>query len=412
MILTASGCVSGPDNPNNPKNDTDPNNQNRFNQIKGQEFKTNNSIIRSNNELGFQLYKKLSDNQENVFLSPWSITTTLLMVYEGSEGETRSEIRNALDLPMNNTETRTHYREIHQSLNNETEYELNEANSLWHQRNYPISQNYTETIQNQYGGKITPLDFTNKQKAKERINNWVANKTKNKIPELLEEVSPRTRLILTNAIYFKGIWRYPFDEEKTTEELFKTGSGDEIPVPMMRDTEDLQYAEYEDFKALEMPYRLSTNQASMLVILPKDEEKSLEKLNDLSLQELNSIRKDLEAHKVDLSFPKFEYRTKYDRELKSSLKDLGMKKAFTDEANFNDITEGKNNFLISKMIHKAYIKINENGTEAAAATAAKLETSTEKNTRSTFNADHPFMFLIQQENGNILFIGRYTKLKD
>ncbi len=334
------------------------------------------------------------------------------MVYEGSEGETRSEIRNALNLPMNNTETRTHYREIHQSLNNETEYELNEANSLWHQRNYPITQNYTETIQNQYGGKITPLDFTNKQKAKERINNWVANKTKNKIPELLEEVSPRTRLILTNAIYFKGIWRYPFDEEKTTEELFKTGSGDEIPVSMMRDTEDLQYAEYEDFKALEMPYRLSTNQASMLVILPKDEEKSLEKLNDLSLQELNSIRKDLEAHKVDIRFPKFEYRTKYDRELKSSLKDLGIKKAFTSEANFNTITESKNNFLISKMVHKAYVKINENGTEAAAATAAKLETSTEKNTRSTFNADHPFMFLIQQENGNILFIGRYTEPKD
>lgn len=409
LVIVSIGCVSGPsDNENQTTPDDNGLNGSGFEPPSGNiSLKDEESLVRSNNEFAFDLYEELSSINGNMFFSPWSISTALKMTYEGSRNDSEKEMRQVLHLPENKSKTRQNYYLIHKKIEEVEDYELIEANAFWYKKDYPFSKNYKQTITNYYDGRVSELNFSEKtDESKKIINDWVANKTQDKIPELLKTLSPTTKAVLTNSIYFKGMWKNHFDEDLTKNETFYTGEGT-AEVPMMNGEKDLYYGENQNYKILKMPYKNnSTNLgASMLIILPKNRENSLNQLEQLELSELNQLRSKLKRSSVDIKFPKFKYETKYDKELKQALINLGMKKAFTTEANFNGMTEDSNPLFISQVVHNAYVNVNENGTEAAAATAVILRESApvEKN---EFHANHPFTYIIQNNNQNILFIGK------
>jgi serpin B len=287
----------------------------------------------------------------------------------------------------------------------EKEYILSTANALWASENYRFLDEYFDLIEKFYMGKVTNLDFVNEaEKSRQTINTWVEDQTNGKIKDLLkkEHITPMTRLILTNAIYFKGNWVKQFDEEKTKESDFKVDSETTAKVPMMsmRD-ESFNYTATQDLQILELPYE--GEDLSMLILLPM--EGNLDSVEEsLTLENLANWRNNLREQEIDIFIPKFKFETKYD--MGETLIDMGMPTAFSPGgADFSGM-DGTKNLSIGFVVHQGFVEVNEKGTEAAAATAVgMIETSIP----NTFNADHPFLFLIQdRDSGNILFMGRVT----
>jgi serpin B len=364
------------------------------------------SVANSSNQFAFDLYSKLSEEEGNVFFSPYSISTALSMTYEGARGETAEQMADVLHLIEDNTTRRSSFAAIHNIINTpNAEYKLHTANALWAQKNYTFLGNYTNTIENYYGGKITNLDFLREtEKSRKTINNWVEEQTNNKIKDLLPpgSVNYLTRLVLTNAIYFKGTWVKQFDKKDTREQDFRISPDNTVKVPMMRRTDKdarFNYAETEELQILEMLYE--GENLSMLVLLPRNE--NLHELEEsLTAEKLEEWKAMLREQKVDVYIPKFKFTQKYS--LSRTLAEMGMPLAFTpDEADFSGM-DGTSNLFISGVFHKAFVDVNEKGTEAAAATGVVVGMVAMPN---SFRADHPFNFLIQERGtGSILFMGR------
>ena len=356
------------------------------------------------NDFCFDLYHQLSvDNTENLFISPYSIFVALAMTYEGSRSDTAEEMETVLHFPQNNETMLCSFGKIYNLLNQHKEYTLNTANALWTQEGYPFLSQYINFIENYYMGKATDVDFSNADKVAQQINQWVEEYTNGKIKDLLtnSDIHPLTKMILTNAIYFNGDWLYKFNRDHTTELDFEISPGNTVKVPMMSLAEaELNYAETDDIQILELPYK--GEELSMLIILPKKSDlAAVEQMIDR--ETLSSWQELFSQTTVDVSLPKFTMETEY--RLKEYLMDLGMQISFTMDADFSGMT-GNQELFIEKVLHKAYIEVNEEGTEAAGATSVHmvLKGSPE---RVVFNADHPFLFLIQQkETGSILFIGK------
>jgi len=370
------------------------------------------AIVDANNEFALDLYRELRDSDGNMFYSPWSILSALAMTYEGARGPTAEEMREVLHLPEDEEVRRGSFKKIQDGINREDkEYELYTANALWPQQDYPFLDSYIDTIRTYYGGDVTALDYVSEtEKSRQTINSWIEEKTNDKIKDLIPPgaVNALTRMVLTNAIYFKGTWVMEFDEEDTREENFHVSSEETVTAQMMRLTGDdarFNYAEDEDVQVLELPY--DGEEVSMLVILPR--ENDLEDLEEsLSAEDINQWRSDLQEQEVRVYLPKFRLETKYF--LPQVLKNLNMVDAFDSEvADFSGM-DGTTDLFISNVIHQAFVEVNEEGTEAAAATAVMVGiTSVQEPTYKTFRADHPFIFLIQEtETGNILFMGRVT----
>lgn len=363
---------------------------------------TVSEISGGNNEFAFNLYSQLADDGgKNVFFSPWSVYTALTMAYEGARGQTADEMKSVLHIPESDEVRRPSFARIHDLLNEDNEITLESANALWAQENYPFLDSYVNTIKEYYGGEVTNLDFAgNPSGTRESINDWVSEKTRGKIEDLLGPIDPLTKLILTNAVYFNGNWVKRFPEEETREENFWIGPGEAVKVPMMsmNGAVNFDYAETEDLKALKLPY--DGKKLSMLILLPKTKFglDNLEKSIDTEL--LENIRGKLDNREVVVHIPKFELKIKYN--LEDPLKQLGMNRAFSMErANFSGMTSEEPFFLLSA-VHEAYVKVDEKGTEAAAATAVSAGIGV----IPRFRADRPFMFLIQhEETGVILFMG-------
>jgi len=371
------------------------------------------NVVEANNEFALDFYYHLKDKEDgNIFFSPHSISSALAMTYEGARGETAEEMRSVFYFPDDDNLRRIEYAGMFDEINKEgKEYKFHTANALWAEKDYQFLNEYFNIVEENYGGKVTNLDFKkNAEKARITINNWVEEKTNNKIKDLIPPgmVNSLTRLVLTNAVYFKGDWVRQFNEDDTKDHDFRISKNNIVRVPMMERTDEearFNYAENNELQILEMPY--SGGELSMLILLPKNDD--LEALeNSLSAENLSKWKKDLKEERVKVFIPKFKFETKYF--MASDLEKMGMPTAFSDSADFSGMT-GKRDLEISEVIHQAFVEVNEEGTEAAAATAVVMGPTSAGPSKAPkiliFRADHPFMFLIQHNaTGNILFMGR------
>jgi len=362
------------------------------------------SLVDSLNKFSFDFYQKISENKEdNIFFSPYSIFVALSMAYEGAHGNTATQMYNILNFLQNDSETQGSFGKIYNLLNQKQEgYKISTANAFWIQQNYPFLTEYISLLQNYYMAEANELDFSKNVEAARTINTWIENQTNGKIKDMIDPsaLSVFTRLVLTNAIYFKGLWENPFDPKYTTKIDFKLDSSKTVKVDMMSLSDCVfNYTETDDLQILKMPYE--GDDLSMLVILPKENNISIvdSSLNTLNIEDWNS---NLNEIKINIDIPKFKFKTEYN--LNNVLTKMGMVDAFSEiDADFSGM-DGTKSLFISDILHKAFVEVNEEGTEAAAATSVIVTTSAITN---TFNADHPFVFLIQHEStGAILFMGK------
>ena len=365
-------------------------------------------VIEANNRFAINLYSQYKSEEGNIFFSPFSISTAMAMVYEGAEGKTAKEIKSVFGFPKYDNSRRNQYSDLLSEINKkDKEYALKTANALWAQKDFNFLDKYLTTVEEYYEGKTTNLDFKNEPDSSRLIiNNWVEDKTNNKIKDLFPvgSINSLTRLVLTNAIYFKAKWLIQFDADKTSDEYFRVNPDKSIKVPMMQPTSQkstFNYTQNKDLQILEMPY--AGEDLSMLILLPLDDDiETLE--NSFTIENLTEWKKSLRKRRVNIYIPKFKFETKYF--LSETLSDLGMPTAFTNSADFSGMT-GTKDLKIDKVIHQAFIEVNEEGTEAAAATGVTMMKHSKPPPTPIFKADHPFIFIIQQkETGNILFMGR------
>ncbi|WP_461865747.1 serpin family protein [Thermococcus sp.] len=409
IIVLASGCVTSPHSETGshtaPSTSNDVISPMRTPEVQG--------IADANNLFTLQLYRRLSveNSGKNVFFSPFSIFIALAMTYEGARGKTAEEMENVLHLPDNASLRRDSFRTVLLEAENPTALNLRIANALWVQKDFPIKEGYLNVIKRYYLGYVGSVDFKrNPRGAEEEINRWVKEQTNGRIKNLVSGLSPLTRLIITNAVYFKANWSLRFNPSNTHNGTFTLSSGKTIVVPMMHRKGQFGYAETDDLQILEMPYEGDVNHRfSMVVILPKKADDVEEKLTP---QFIEKVMNSLTPQKVDVTIPKFKFETEY--HLGKILQEMGIKDAFSDKADFSGISERP--LAISDVIHKTFISVAENGTEAAAATAVILRAAAppgEEQKYKVFKADHPFLFLIiDRESGMILFMGRLTDPRD
>jgi len=369
------------------------------------------NVVDANNQFALDYYSKLkSKDSGNIFFSPFSISSAFVMTYEGAKSETAEEMRSVFYFPEDSNLRRTEYASIFDELNKgDKKYKLSSANALWAQQDYQFSKDYFDNVEKYYSGKATNLDFKkDPEGSRITINSWVENQTNEKIKDLIPSglINTMTKLVLTNAIYFKGEWVQEFNQEDTKEENFYITPEETVKVDMMRrldEEAEFPYYETADLQILEMPY--SGEETSMLVLLP--EEDNLEEVEkQLTGENLVIWQENLKKQRVKVYFPKFKLETKYF--LKPFLGQMGMPTAFTEAADFSGMT-GKRDLMIAEVIHQAFVEVDEKGTEAAAATGVVMEMTAmpAEPVIPVFRADRPFIFLIQEkETGSILFMGR------
>lgn len=364
-------------------------------------------VVNANNRFAFDLYSELDKSEnENLFYSPYSVSAALAMTYDGAKGQTADEMKSVFHFPENNI-LRPNFAAIYNDINKGAkDYELRTGNALWVQKDFSFLADYTSRVEKYYGGKAANLDFVKEtEKSRQTINSFIEEQTNNKIKNLIPtgSLNELTRLVLTNAIYFKGTWQWEFDTSDTRDGDFKITPTNIVKTPMMNmypKKTNFNYADTGDLQILELPYK--GDEISMLVLLPSENLDTMEP--DLTAEKLNEYKSKMKETKLDsISLPKFEFDTKYF--MNDTLSALGMPTAFSQSADFSGMN-GKRNLFINFVIHQAYVKVDEKGTEAAAATAVGVGITSVR-PRTDFRADHPFVFLIQdKETGNILFFGR------
>lgn len=368
-------------------------------------------LVHGNNAFALDLYGRLASRDGNLFFSPYSISNALAMTAIGARGQTAAEMVKTLRLPFEDGRLHTTFGEVVRQLNGNgvsRKYQLAVANALWAQQGLPVRQEFLQVARNDYEGSLRLVDFARAaEAARLTINRWVEGRTNDKIKDLLQEgaIDASTRLVLTNAIYFKGSWLKPFETKQTQKgAVFHRADGSTVKIDMMNVTGEFGYAEAEGVQALQLPY--AGKEVSMVVVLPKDAGglPGLEK--SLTPAILTDWIARMRTSRVIASLPRFKATSQF--RLKETLEQLGMKTAFSSEADLSGIT-GQRDLVISDVIHKAFVDVNEEGTEAAAATAVVIARTAAPLRPLTFKADHPFVFLIRDNRtGSILFLGRLS----
>ena len=381
-------------------------------------------LAQSQNAFATDLYAQLHQNPGNLFFSPQSIATALSMTFIGSKGDTATEMAKVLhlqDLLSDNQNTTLALRSLvleayakQWKLFNEPlqdGLELHLANGLWVKANYPLNSEFIKAITESFKGSLEPVDFSNETAARKKINGWVSDQTGEKIQNLIgpNAITPDTRLVLTNAIYFKAAWETQFRKEASRQEKFHVSLNKDVDAEMMKQTHFFGLAELEGFKLLVMPYK--GGEASMLVLLPDKVDGLADLEKSLSAENLASWLEKSRSVRVALSFPKFKNTSALN--LNNTLITLGMKKAFiVGQADFTGIANVPAEPLyIGLVMHKAFVDVNEEGTEAAAATAVNIRAGAVMRPAEPFPfvADHPFVYIIRSNRtGDILFMGRLT----
>lgn len=365
-----------------------------------------------------RLHHKLATEKagENLFLSPFSIQVALAMCARGAAGQTRNVMVELIGAPSNIKEQDLMFEEVIKHINgdgSERGFQLVTANALWGQDGTNFNIDYLKAVSDCYDGAFNVVDYIDAPDAAvSTINSWVLEKTNNKIKELINRkfINNETRLILTNAIYFKGKWEDEFKKENTKKEDFSTADLSTTKVDMMHKKNKCDYYEGDGYQVIDMLYK--GEQLAMMVVLPSS-------AAGLSVMETRWHEEGLYSHVLEemsyedviLSFPRFKLETEF--KLKPTLESMGAELAFSDDADFSGITSDTA-LKISEVVHKAFVEVNEEGTEAAAATAVGMMrcTSIRKPPPKVFTADHPFLFFIRDKATNtILFSGQVANLK-
>jgi len=373
-------------------------------------------VVDGNNHFATDLYARLKDKTSgNLFFSPYSISAALAMTYAGAAGETQKQMADVLHFTVPESELHQAMARLRENLLADMKkgYQLRVANRLWGQRGYEFLSEFLQTTRKDYGAELAVLDFSrNTEAARQEINAWVERQTENKIKDLLAPgvLDPSTRLVLTNAIYFKGNWQEKFEKDATKDAPFNVSADKEVTVPMMHQTESFGYRATGDLQVLQLPY--AKGELSMVVLLPKAIEglSGLEK--KLTHESLDRWMKELRPQKVIVYLPRFKMTSQFG--LKDTLQAMGMTLAFGEKAVFSRMSRSEQLF-ISAVVHKAFVDVNEEGTEAAAATGVIMAPTAapfRPEEPPVFRADHPFLFLIRDNGtGSILFMGRVTNPK-
>jgi len=370
-------------------------------------------LVGGNSAFAFDLYQALREEEGNLFYSPHSISLALAMTYAGARGETERQMADTLHLTLSQDQLHNAFNGLDLELAKRGEgaqgkdgegFRLNIVNAIWGQRDYKFLDEFLDVLAENYGAGLRLLDFINApEEARITINDWVSDQTEGRIEDLIPQgvIDALTRLVLTNAIYFNAAWLSPFDEDTTEDGSFYLLDGSEVTVPMMRQTESFGYAEGEGYQAVELLY--DGSELSMVILLP--ERGRFEEFEaSLSAERVDSIIGDLEDENVALTLPKFEFESEFS--LVDTLAAMGMPIAFSGAADFSGMT-GTSELFIGDVLHKAFVSVDEAGTEAAAATAVVMELTAMPEEPVEVTVDRPFVFLIRDiETGAVLFLGR------
>lgn len=371
------------------------------------------SLAESNNLLAIDLFKQIQPDAENLIFSPYSIGTVLAMIYSGSGGITAEEMSQVLYFPTSELLDPVESRVIESMQASDTmkgtDFRL--ANAIWAQENFSFLPDYLDRVQKYYDAPLTLMDFietSNREASRKKINHWVEERTNNRIQDLIQPgiLDASTRMVLTNAIYFNGNWLFPFDKAATAPSMFHISKQESTRTAFMHQTRSYPYYEDEEIQSIRLPYK--NNRMALMVILPKSIDGWRMVSQVISYERINLVVSGMETREVQLSLPKF--RTELRINLKKELTKLGMGSAFSRHADLSGMT-GEKNLFIDEVIHKAFLEINESGTEAAAATAAIIGLkSSLRDDPVRFHADHPFIFfLLDRQTGCIIFTGRFVK---
>ena len=376
------------------------------------------ALLEGNRRFAIDLYQQLRSKDEdagNLFYSPYSISVALAMTWAGARGNTADEMANVLHFTLEQEDLHPAFNKLDLYLTNlgqETEDEefiLSIENSIWGEETYTFLDNFLDLLAVNYGAAMNLLDFLyHPDESREIINQWVEDQTNGKIEDLLPlgSIDPLTRLVLTNAVYFYGSWLYQFDEELTSDGIFNALDGSQVTVSMMEQTEVFRYMSGDGFQAIDLPYE--GGEVGMLIIVP--DEGTFEAFEQtFDTETLGVVLDGLTSTNVTLYLPKWEYIAEC--ELKETLKSMGMVDAFT-AADFSGI-DGTHNLFIDEVFHKAFVSVDESGTEAAAATAVVVSLTAVPDAPVPLQIDRPFIFLVMDYGTEtILFAGRVTNPED
>jgi serpin B len=372
-------------------------------------------LVEGNSAFAFELYQALREKGDNLFYSPYSISLALAMTYAGARGETAEQMAATLQFLLEQKRLHPAFNLLDAELAKRGEgaagkdgegFRLNITNAIWGQKDYTFLSDFLDVLAENYGAGLRILDFiTETERSRVTINDWISDQTEGRIKDLIPPgaIDALTRLVLTNAIYFNAAWEYPFDKDMTADGPFYLPNGGQVTVPMMKQTESFGYAEGEGYQAVELPY--DGGELSMVVFLPEAGQfEAFEK--GLQAEQVCDIISGLKPTEVTLTMPKFEFESEFS--LKDTLAEMGMPVAFSPEdADFSGMT-GNPELFISDVVHKAFVAVDEAGTEAAAATAVIVGTTSAPGEPPVeVTLDRPFIFLIRDiETGAILFVGR------
>jgi len=357
-------------------------------------------VVKGNNAFAVQLYRELGSKEGNLFFSPHSVSSALAMTYAGARGNTAKEMKDVLHFQLGQADLHHAFKSLNRELAataRKAGQKLNIANALV-LTGGDVSGEFKTILKDSYDAEVFSGGL-------ETINGWVKQKTEGKIEKILEELSSDSVCVILNAIYFKGVWESQFRKSSTHEAPFSVSGSNKVTVPLMYQEGDYKILTEKDFQAVTLPYK--GNSLSMVVLLPKTVDGLAALEQQLTSQSLKGWLAKLNAQqpqKIELYLPKFKLETSYD--LKPPFQKMGMKDAFLGKADFSGMGWPKGRLFIGQIKHKAFVEVNEEGTEAAAATAVEMVTKSAMS-NPVFRADHPFLYLIRDNQSDaILFMGR------
>ncbi len=369
-------------------------------------------LVEGNRQFAFDLYQVLKEEEGNLFYSPHSISVALAMTYAGARGETAQQMADTLRFTLPQDDLHAAFNWLDLELKKRGEpledeegdpLRLDIVNAIWGQKDYTFLDEFLDTLAVNYGAGLRVLDFIKEtEKSRVTINEWVEEQTEGRIEDLIPQgsIDASTRLVLTNAIYFKASWKHPFEDESTCDGKFRLVDGTDVTVPMMFRSEQYGYAKGDGYVAVELPY--VGEETSMVVLMP-DAGQFNDFEDSLTADRVAEMLGEIEYRQVALTMPKFEFDAEFN--LTNTLKDLGMPIAFGGGADFSGMT-GRPDLFISEVLHKAFVSVDEKGTEAAAATAVIMKESGSPEAVE-LRLDNPFIFMIRDiETDSVLFSGR------
>jgi serpin B len=380
------------------------------------------TLVAGNTNFAFDLYRQLKAGEGNLLFSPYSISTALAMTYAGARGETEKQMAGTLDFTLAQEKLHAAFYQLNGDFNQRAKamalvpagdrseqqevdgFRLNITNGLWGQKGYEFLATFRDVLKAYYGSALQTLDFIKQpEESRLAINKWASDQTEGRIKDIIPPggIDTLTRLVLANAIYFKAQWLNEFSKNATNDGAFYLLDGGSVTASMMHQKEYFDYTEGDNYQAIRLPYL--GEEFGMTILLPKDGQfEDFE--NSLDAQTLKNINAQMTSQRIDLTLPKFKFEAFY--QLNNVLANMGMAAAFTPAADFSGMT-GNPGLFIGSVLHKAFISVDEKGTEAAAVTVAIMVASAPPPQIVEFKADRPFIFLITDiKTGSVLFIGR------